>query len=547
MMMFILIGGGVALILFGVRFLRKGLDRLLGAKLGQWMQRLARRRLTAFMTGMGMSLIAPSSTTMSVLAVQTVRQGLLGRRRMLAVVLGAEVGLTVMVLLIALRLDQFAPLLLLLGVPLFQFMQHAKARGVGQVMLALGFVLLGIGTIKQGAGMIEPEGDLVQIIRILERQGALLAIPAMLLAVLLQSATATIGLIVGLGGAGVVTLQTAVMVVVGANIGIGITTLIVGWSNLDARRLALGNLLAKLVTAVLWLLAAPWIVQLLEQLPGTTELRIAYAHTGFNITLAILALPLVENITRLTEQIAPVQSPEQQPFGPRFINQGAGDSLALALGQARHETLRVAEMVRCMLNDLWRALTLSNAAMAREVARRDNQVDQLDEAIKRFLYDQDWEQGREAEEPLRILRYLAELETIGDIIDKNLAELVIKKIRLNLQFSKDGWAELNQIKSLVAENMLIAEAALTSQDEHLARRLVLQKARLNRLARELRDRHFNRLNSGLDESRQTSAIHLDLITYLRHINSHLSHIAFAILNEPERSEAGEEAEKEPRE
>ncbi len=136
--------GGVALLVFGVRYLRKGLDRLFGQRLGTWMQRLASKRGWTFIAGLAVSLVAPSSTTISLLAVQTVRAGHMTARQMLSSMLGANIGLTVMVLLIAFRLEQSAPILILLGVALFQFTQSPRSQGIGQVLLALGFIFLGI-------------------------------------------------------------------------------------------------------------------------------------------------------------------------------------------------------------------------------------------------------------------------------------------------------------------------------------------------------------------------------------------------------------------
>jgi phosphate:Na+ symporter len=160
------IAGGVALILFGVRYLRKGLDRLFGSRLATGMQRLARSRARAFFTGLGVSVLAPSSTTMSVLAVQTVQAGHLTARQTLAILLGADIGLTVTVQLIAMNLHEYAPILILIGVGLFQFTKHARSRGIGQVVLAVGFMFLGVLTIKNAAATIQPTGDVTQLLDI---------------------------------------------------------------------------------------------------------------------------------------------------------------------------------------------------------------------------------------------------------------------------------------------------------------------------------------------------------------------------------------------
>ena len=130
------IGGGVALILFGVSYLRRGLDRLFGNRLGSAVQTLARTRMRAFVTGLGVSVIAPSSTTISMLSVQTVQSGRLSARQGLAIMLGADIGLTLTVQLLALNIEQYAPILVLFGVALFQFTHSQRSRGIGQSVLA---------------------------------------------------------------------------------------------------------------------------------------------------------------------------------------------------------------------------------------------------------------------------------------------------------------------------------------------------------------------------------------------------------------------------
>ncbi len=530
----LIIAGGVALILFGVRYLRKGLDRLFGNTLGSWMKRLANRRIKAFFTGLGVSLMTPSSTTMSILAVNTVQAGHLSSRQMLAIMLGADIGLTMPVLLIALRVEQSAPVLILIGVLMFQFTRAVRTRGIGQVILGLGLIFMAIATIKSGAAAIEPEGDLRELLRIAQGHQFGLALIAAVIAIALQSSTATIGLVMGLIAMGMIQLPLALAVVAGANVGIGVTTLLVGWSQRQSRRLALGNLVAKITVAVLILLALPVVMWMLNALPGGAERQIAYAHAGFNILMAVIFLPLIGPLNRLTDRLVPAPPlGEPEKFGPRYINAGRIESLALATGQSMREIMRVAEIVRSMLNDLWRALRTNDQALAAAVSERDDQVVLLDNEIKRYLTRLSSLEGEQDDfgEQMRQLRYLNELETIGDVIDKNLSELVVKKVRQNIDFSTEGWGELDDFYHKVVENMLIAETAFATRDRMLAQQLIRHKEKLNDYERELRDRHFARLKAGLTQSHESSAVHLDILTHLKRINSSVTHVAYAILQD----------------
>ncbi len=529
---FLTVGGGVALILFGVRFLRKGLDRLFGPKLGTWMNRLARDRFRAFFTGLGISIIAPSSTSISVLAVSAVQAGHLSARQMFAVMIGADIGLTAMILLISLRIDAFAPILILIGVLLFQFTNAEKLRGIGQTVVSLGFMFMGIATIKGAVTGIDDNADLAQLIHIAEHYPWLLAMTAAIMAIALQSSTATIALVIALGATGTISLSIGVAVVAGANVGIAFTTLFVGWRQIESRRLALANLLAKMSVAVLVLLLLPYVAGLIERLPGQRDQHVAYAHTGFNVVLAIIFLPLVEVVERVIERFVPdAPVTAETAFGPRHIKGAHFDSTALALGMSLKEILHVGELVRGMLADVWRALKSDDLELAKHVSEMDDRVDQLDGDIKRFLtralsFDGD---ASDSAEQMRQLRYLNELETIGDIIDKNISELVVKKARLHVDFTKEGWAELDDFHQKVSENLLIAETVFTTRDQKLAQSLMNHKDYIRTYERDLRDRHFARLKNRLEESHETSAIHLDLLTYLKRINSHVTHVAYAVI------------------
>ncbi len=533
MHMLLFIAGGVALLLYAVRTLRRGLDRIFGRRLGTWMQRLGDRPVLAFLGGLGAAVIAPSSTTMSLLAVQSVQAGQMTAAQMLRVMLGANIGMTVMVQLIALNQQMLAPLLLTVGVILYLYTKAPRSRGIGEIILSIGLIFIGLGLIQHGVPSNLSGTDLERIISIAASYPLAIAAIACIIAIFMQSSTATIGLAIGLVITGVVGFDIALPVVLGANVGIGVTTLIFGWTQVESRRLAASNLLLKVLIAFLGLLLISPLVALLQGAPGNAGTTVAMAHTGFNVILALVGMPLASIIVRVIARVVPEPAQEAAAFGPRHIRLGAIGDTSIALGQSLRELMHVAEIVRSMLDDIWKALENNDEALAQEVGERDDDVDLLDQEIKRFLTRvvRDEADGSHISEQMRQLRYLAELETIGDIIDKNISELVLKKIRLGVQFSPEGEQELDDFQRRVAENLLIADTAFTTRDRNLAQQLLRHKERLNRDEQRLRDQHFGRLTRGMRQTHETSAIHLDLLTHLRRINSAISHVAYAVLEE----------------
>ena len=175
----------------------------------------------------------------------------------------------------------------------------------------------------------------------------------------------------------------------------------------------------------------------------------------------------------------------------------------------------------------------SDEDLARAVSERDDQVDLLDKEVKHFLtriaeLELD---GESANEQMRQLRFLSEIEAIGDIVDKNLSEIVLKKVHGKIEFAEEDWLDLQSLYQKVRETMLIAETAFQTRDRKLAAQLRRHKEFLNRYHRELTDRHFSRLTTHSPGPHDTSAVHLDLMANLKRINSCLSHVAYAVLSE----------------
>ena len=543
MLILMQIAGGVALILFGIRFLRKGLDRLFGDRLPGLLQRLAKNRWRAAGAGLLTSLAAPSSTAMSLLAVQSVRAGDLPARRVVPMLLGADVGVTIMVVLISLRLESLAPMLVLVGVAMFQFMRPRILRGIGQALLALAFILMGVATISESARALPVGGDLAEIIAIAVRHPVMLTALSACLAVALQSSTAAIALAIGLGSADAFTggatdpgraaLQLAMPVVFGANVGVAITLLAAGWADRATRRLGLANLIAKATVAVIALATLPWLIEALAATPLTFDGRVALTHSGFNLVMAALFLPWTDLLYALVSRVFPDRpDTTPDPAKPRFILNHHVAGASVALGQSRQEIVRLSSMVRTMLDDVWLAFMQRNEDAARRVQDRDHDIDRLHHHIKKYLANlsPDDDDGFSTEGVMQQLAYLNQLETIGDIIDRGIADLAIRRAKTNVWFTDQGWLELDGFYKHVAENLLIAETAFNGQDPKLALRLIEHKRILNERDRLLRLRHFERLRAGVQLSHESSALHLDLLSHLKSINSCVAHVAYAILD-----------------
>ena len=526
---------GIALMLLGIRSLRGGSERLFGARLRRMLQRATNGRVRSTLAGFAISILTPSSTAVALLSVESINAGYMTLSQVLALMLGANVGFTITVQLLAFKFYAYNAILIALGTPLYLFSRRQNVRGAGQMLLGVGFLLLSIQILSAAVTPLKDSPDVREVIRVLENHPVWLIGFAVLLKVALQSATATIGIAIALCAQHVLAVDAGVAVVIGTNIGIGVTALIAGFARTETRRMAIGNLFFKLVGAAVCVPLLPWMIRVLGplSLPGETRdtQLIANAHTLFNLALAVVFLPLVPQVARVVQRMVPAKAEAEEGMGPRYLDPTALESPALALGQATREILHMADDVRTMLRDAHRAFSNGDENLCAAIQQRDDVVDALNNDIKTYI-TQLSEHALNRDESRRevaLLAFANELESVGDIVDKNLIELAKKKITLQVEFSKDGWVELDEFFQKVRENFEIAVSAFASQDRALAETLLRHKHHINEKERELRNRHFHRLHEGLVESVETSAIHLDVLTNLKHINSHLTAVAYPIL------------------
>ncbi len=284
------IAGGVALILFGIRFLRKGLERLLGHGLYAWLERMAQQPAKAAVAGAAFGTIAPSSTAQTLLTLQLLNAGKLTAESTLGFLLGANVGITVTVQLIAFRFFDYYSVFLVGGLVCFQYFKSETVRGVGQTVLGLGFIFLAMSLTSDAARVLATDHDFQTILGVLVHHQVWLVLFAGLLTLCTQSSTAAIGLSLALGEGGAVSLPVLLPVVLGANLGLGLTSLLAGFSTWEGRRLAAANLFLKCSLIALLLAFYPQVEAFVAASPGHLARQTANFHTAFNLVVMLVGV-----------------------------------------------------------------------------------------------------------------------------------------------------------------------------------------------------------------------------------------------------------------
>jgi len=516
--------GGVALILFGVRFLRKGLDKLVGPRLPLWVARLTGGPVRTAATGLGVGLLAPSSSSQGILAVSLVRDGVIDLKRAIVLLAGAYLGATLLLHLVAVDVAHHAPLGLLLGVVLFQGFAVPPARGLGQLILAVSFILMGVELVGAIAAPLSQSSDLRALVDIAVNYPWLAAAIAGVLAAFVQSSTATLAVFIGfaLHDGEIVNHRLIVEVIVGANVGVSALAIASSWNDLAARRFMLATLVGRLAVAVA---AIGWLVHAADALaatPGSLAQQAALAHTAFNAAALVLALALAPALAVVVPRfVRPHADPHT--IAPSPIDRRWADDPGIAFSQTKGEISLAVRVTASMLRDSWTALESRDELLLADIRDRDDTVDLVEKHVKSFLTRQltNELEHRDVRRRLLQLRFVGDLENIADAVDRRICTTASKISKRGLWFNAEEWAELKTAFDLVAETVELAGATCAEERREHAKRLLQHKDAVRDLELDLRERHFDRLQRGDQHSVETTDLYVELLAELKHI-AHLA-------------------------
>ena len=525
--------GGVALLLWGLHMVQSGILRAFGADLRRVLGIALRNRLTAFAAGLGITALLQSSTATALMTATFVGDGLVGLVPALAIMLGANVGSTLIVQLFSFDVASFAPVLLVLGVVAFKRSARTRVRDLGRVAIGLGLVLLSLHILLDTLAPAENAPNVRALLAASTGVPMLNIIFGAVLAWAAHSSVAVVLLVMSLSYSHFITSVVALALVLGANLGSAINPLVEGGGlkNPLTRRLPLGNLINRVAGCALVLPFLQPIADSLTRFDPNPVRQVADFHTLFNLALAAIFILPLPAFAKLLEWLLPKPAASPDPSTPIYLDPVAIGTPALALTCAARETLHMGDFVEKMLRETIDAVMKDDRRLVEAIERSDNVVDKLHEAIKLYVTKITRESldEREARRAMEIIAFAINLEHIGDIIDKNLMELATKKIKNRLKFSDDGAAELQKFHRRVMENLKLALSAFMSGDVKVARQLIEEKVEIREAERLASENHLARLREGMAASIETSSLHLDILRDLKRIHSHICSVAYPIL------------------
>jgi phosphate:Na+ symporter len=526
--------GGVALLLWGLHMVLTGVLRAFGPDLRRILSTALRNRFSAFCAGLGLTALLQSSTATGLMTASLAADGTVALVPALAIMLGANVGTTLIVQLLSFDIAAVAPILFVIGLLTFRLAGgNSLIKAIGRIAIGLGLTLLALHILVDTLAPAEEAPAVRGLLTAATNDPVLCIVIAAALTWAAHSSVAVVLVIMSLAYSNFVTPDAALALVLGANLGSAINPLIESGAGDDParRRLPVGNIANRLVGV---LLALPFLHVIAEHLstwqPNAAKMTAEF-HMFFNVTLAAVFIGPLDLVAKLLIRILPEKKQPDDAGAPRYLDEAALETPSLALANAARETLRMGDTVESMLRDVMTAIMSNDRRLAIEVERRDNIVDKLDEAIKLYVtkLTRDSLDDNEGRRAMEIVSFTINLEHIGDIIDKNLSELALKKIKQRFQFSAEGAAELMEFHKRTLETLQAAFGVFMNGDVGAARKLLRTKTDLRKAELDAADRHFARLREGRPESLETTSIHLDILSDLKRIHSHICSVAYPVL------------------
>ena len=536
--------GGLCLFLFGMNLMGQALEKRAGGKMRTLLGKMTGRKMIGFLTGLGITAVIQSSSATTVMVVGFVNSGLLTLRQAINVIMGANVGTTVTAWLLSLggissgalwvkllKPSSFTPVLALIGIVLYMFCKSSKKKDTGMILLGFATLMFGMETMTGAvSGLKDVPG--FQKLFLTFTNPALGVLAGAVLTAIIQSSSASVGILQALAVTGQVSYGAAIPIIMGQNIGTCVTALLsaIG-TNKNARRAAVVHLMFNIIGTVAWLsvfslvrlLFAP---ALLAQ--PATMFGIAVAHSVFNVLCTALLLPLSGMLEKLALWIVPeTKKGEEQTT---LLDERLLATPPLALERCHELVTRMAEDAGAALKASLETVKKFDPQAAWRIREDENRTDQYEDAVSTYLIRLSAEPLNQAdsEETTAMLKYIGDFERIADhAVDilKSAEEMRDKEI----SFSPEAAREMDVLMRAVEEILTLTFRAFHENDAQLASRVEPLEQVIDTLKEELRTRHILRMTKG-ECSAEAGFVWSDLLTSLERTADHCSNVAGCVMD-----------------
>jgi phosphate:Na+ symporter len=527
------LAGAVALLIWGVHMVQTGVNRAFGPHLRRALGYALGNRFRAFAAGLGVTAILQSSTATGLMVTSFAAGGLVDLVPALAVMLGANVGTTLIVQALSFNVSSVSFLLVLLGVLMFRRSSITRTRDLGRVGIGLGLMLIALQHLLALITPYEDTPSLRMLLGTITTEPMIDVLLAAGLTWAAHSSVAIVLLVMALAAKGVVPPHAAFALALGANLGTAINPLLESGVTGDpaGKRLPIGNLVNRVIGVALALALLNWIGPKLVTLDPDPARAVADFHTGFNIVMALLFFPVLKPFAWVLTRLLPVRVDAADPSLPVYLDGAARETPTIALAGAAREALRMVDVFEEILRGAIASLDQDDRKRVSETKRMDDVLDRLDRAIKEYLtsLDTDALDDTDHRRMLEIIAFSTNIEHAGDIVERSLMALAAKRIKQGIAFSETSRQEIRSMIERLIANARAAAAVFMTEDPRSARQLLREKEVFRDFETQATETHFGRVRTGGGETVEAGRLHLDIVRDLKRVNSHLAAAAYPIL------------------
>lgn len=525
--------GGIAIFLFGIRYLSEGLQKTAGDNIRHLLATYTFHPLLGVLVGILITVLFQSSTGAIILIIGLMNANILSLKQAIGVMIGANLGTSITIFMVGFAIESYALPIIALGVLLLAFVHYKMINYIGQVVFGFGMLFLGLAIVRTGLQHIALSQNITVFMLNLSDVPLFGIIAGIVLSVLLTSSNAAIGLLQTIANEGLVHLDGAIPILLGSNIGSAVIACIaVIGANLKAKRAIFLDVFYYVVGTGLFLLILPLIQQLLNMMEHylSIKMQLAAVHTVFQLTTAIICLLLYPLLLKLANTVitAPYKAAEVT-FGAIYLDKRLLSTPSVALGQAQHEIIRMGNIARETLLHASHYFFEHDTRSANLALKKESLVNELNHLITNYMVSvhQNRLTAQESEKATGLLHILNDIERIGDHAE-NIVELADYCISNRLQFSNEAYEQLKTMIDAAEWTIARVLYALEQNDRSAAADVLGREADLDRMELEFRRDHFDRLSRNQCKG-NSGAIFLDVLSNLERTGDHSKNIAEYIL------------------
>ena len=524
------LGGGLALFLYGMILMSEGFQKMAGDKLQKILEKFTNTPIKGIVSGTVVTGIIQSSSITTVILLGFVNAGLINLKSAVGVIMGANIGTTVTAQIVALKFESLSLPIIAAGFLLWFVNKNLKFKYLGQALLGLGLLFLGMSLMSNGVAPLKDNPAIFTWFMNLGKNPFLGILVGMIFTGIIQSSSATTGLVIALAKQGLIDLPGAIPLILGANIGTCVTVLLASiGSAKEAKRMALIHLFFNVIGVILFSLVINKFIHLASLTGESVPRQIANAHTIFNIVTTLVLVWFIPQLIKLVRKIIPgeeVKLETKMIYLSKYLLGTPG----IALGETFKETMRMADLTLEMMKNSFKALFNHDANLLELIRKQESSVDIFYHAIDDFGREISERSisHEESEKLSMIIHNVTDIERVGDHVN-NIAHITRHKYKGDAKFSEQSLSELKEMHQKAIKIYTDAIDSWKKQDKGLARKVIEEEAEIDALEKKFRLSHIKRLEKGASDP--ASGVSFEsLLENLERIGDHADNIAYSVIH-----------------